>query len=29
VTGSHINVEGGVLVKSRPDAELIAGTAGQ
>jgi 3-oxoacyl-[acyl-carrier protein] reductase len=26
VTGSHINVEGGVLVKSRPDAELIAGT---
>ena len=27
VTGSHINVEGGVLVKSRPDAELIAGTA--
>jgi NAD(P)-dependent dehydrogenase (short-subunit alcohol dehydrogenase family) len=24
VTGSHINVEGGVLVKSRPDAELIA-----
>jgi len=23
VTGSHINVEGGVLVKSRPDAELI------
>ena len=29
VTGSHINVEGGVLVKSRPDAELIAGTARQ
>jgi NAD(P)-dependent dehydrogenase (short-subunit alcohol dehydrogenase family) len=29
VTGSHINVEGGVLVKSRPDAELIAGTAGR
>jgi NAD(P)-dependent dehydrogenase (short-subunit alcohol dehydrogenase family) len=27
VTGSHINVEGGVLVKSRPDAELIQGTA--
>jgi NAD(P)-dependent dehydrogenase (short-subunit alcohol dehydrogenase family) len=27
VTGSHINVEGGVLVKSRPDVELIAGTA--
>jgi len=27
VTGSHINVEGGVLVKSRPDAELIKGTA--
>ena len=27
VTGSHINVEGGVLVKSRPDTELIAGTA--
>jgi NAD(P)-dependent dehydrogenase (short-subunit alcohol dehydrogenase family) len=24
VTGSHINVEGGVLVKSRPDAELIS-----
>jgi NAD(P)-dependent dehydrogenase (short-subunit alcohol dehydrogenase family) len=23
VTGSHINVEGGVLVKSRPDAQLI------
>jgi len=23
VTGSHLNVEGGVLVKSRPDAELI------
>ena len=29
VTGSHLNVEGGVLVKSRPDAELIAGTAGR
>jgi meso-butanediol dehydrogenase / (S,S)-butanediol dehydrogenase / diacetyl reductase len=27
VTGSHINVEGGVLVKSRPDAELIKGAA--
>ena len=27
VTGSHLNVEGGILVKSRPDAELIAGTA--
>lgn len=27
VTGSHINVEGGVLVKSRPDTELIEGTA--
>jgi meso-butanediol dehydrogenase / (S,S)-butanediol dehydrogenase / diacetyl reductase len=26
VTGSHIDVEGGVLVKSRPDAILIAGT---
>ena len=26
VTGSHLNVEGGILVKSRPDAELIAGT---
>ena len=26
VTGSHISVEGGVLVKSRPDAELIQGT---
>jgi NAD(P)-dependent dehydrogenase (short-subunit alcohol dehydrogenase family) len=24
VTGSHINVEGGVLVKSRPDVQLIA-----
>ena len=29
VTGSHINVEGGVLVKSRPDAQLIAGTGGR
>ena len=28
VTGSHINVEGGVLVKSRPDAVLIRGAAG-
>jgi NAD(P)-dependent dehydrogenase (short-subunit alcohol dehydrogenase family) len=27
VTGSQINVDGGVLIKSRPDAELIAGTA--
>jgi NAD(P)-dependent dehydrogenase (short-subunit alcohol dehydrogenase family) len=27
VTGSHINVEGGVLVKSRSDSELIEGTA--
>ena len=27
VTGSHINVDGGVLVKSRPDVELIEGTA--
>lgn len=27
VTGSHINVDGGILVKSRPDSELIAGTA--
>jgi NAD(P)-dependent dehydrogenase (short-subunit alcohol dehydrogenase family) len=26
VTGSHINVEGGVLVKSRPDAVLIEDT---
>jgi meso-butanediol dehydrogenase / (S,S)-butanediol dehydrogenase / diacetyl reductase len=26
VTGSHINVEGGILVKSRPDAALITGT---
>jgi NAD(P)-dependent dehydrogenase (short-subunit alcohol dehydrogenase family) len=24
VTGSHINVEGGVLVKSRPDVQLIS-----
>ena len=29
VTGSHINVEGGVLVKSRPDAELIKEGAGR
>ncbi len=27
VTGSHLNVDGGILVKSRPDTELIAGTA--
>jgi NAD(P)-dependent dehydrogenase (short-subunit alcohol dehydrogenase family) len=26
VTGSHINVEGGVLVKSRPDSQTVAGT---